>query len=103
MNTKRECLEFMETKEFKAIKILNGLEDCFSVRFLDETLKEAIKELEFLIEDYKNIKKEKNCMNCDKFSKKHKCLINQVNSLSVLLIGHLKPFEFSCNQWEELR
>ena len=42
---KRECLDFMESEEFKAIEILQDLRDDSTVRFLDETLYEAIKEL----------------------------------------------------------
>ena len=53
---KIECLEFMETEEFKAIEILNSLRDCSSVRFLDETLDDAIEELRLLIQYYKEQK-----------------------------------------------
>lgn len=56
MKTKIECLEFMETEDFKAIQILESLRDCSSVRFLDETLDEAIEELNLLIKDYKELK-----------------------------------------------
>ena len=57
LKMKIECLEFMETEEFKAIEILNSLRDCSSVRFLDETLDEAIEELRLLIQYYKEQKK----------------------------------------------
>jgi len=56
LKMKIECLEFMETEEFKAIEILNSLRDCSSVRFLDETLDEAIEELRLLIQYYKEQK-----------------------------------------------
>lgn len=57
LKMKIECLEFMETEEFKAIEILNSIKDCSSVRFLDETLDEAIEELRLLIQYYKEQKK----------------------------------------------
>ena len=57
MKTKIECLEFMETEDFKAIQILESLRDCSNVRFLDETLDEAIEELKLLIKDYKELSK----------------------------------------------
>lgn len=59
LKMKIECLEFMETEEFKAIEILNSLRDCSSVRFLDETLDEAIEELRLLIQYYKEQKNDK--------------------------------------------
>ena len=56
LKMKIECLEFMETEELKAIEILDSLRDCSSVRFLDETLDEAIEELRLLIQYYKDQK-----------------------------------------------
>ena len=55
---KRECLDFMESEEFKAIEILEDLREDSAVRFLDETLYEAIKELRMFAEDYRVVKKQ---------------------------------------------
>lgn len=45
----------------------------------------------------------RNCLNCDKFGNQTNCIIKQVNGLSNLLIKDLKPSEFSCNSWDELK
>lgn len=102
MEKTRECLEFMESSEFKAIDILQSIRDDSNVRFLDETLYEAIKELKTLTEDYRVVKKQndyydfenRSCFNCDKYGNKDDCIIKYVH--------HIDPSSFSCNEWEEL-
>lgn len=81
-----ECLDFMESNEFKAIDILESLRDCSSVMFLDETLDEAIKELKDL--------DSRSCFNCDKYSNKDECIIKLIKT-------YFNPSEFWCNSWEE--
>ena len=96
-----ECLEYMETEEFKAIEILNDLRDCSSVRFLDETLDEAIKQLRVLIEDYMVTKKQNDYYNLEGRScntcKSKNCDIKR----DMLNNGTMNPNYFWCVDWEE--
>lgn len=48
MKNNRECLEFMDSQEFKAIDILEAIKENHNVRFLDDTFNEAITELKNL-------------------------------------------------------
>lgn len=102
MEKTRECLEFMETEEFKAIDILQSIRDDSNVRFLDETLYEAIKELRTFAEDYRVVKKQndyydfenRSCFNCDNYGNQFDCAIKYIH--------HIVPDTFCCNKWEEL-
>ena len=105
MEKTRECLEFMETEEFKAIDILRNIRDDSSVRFLDETLDEAIKQLKTLIEDYRVVKKQNDYYSfegrsCESCKYNNRCEIQD----TITYINHYEETANdkppSCSHWE---
>lgn len=100
-NRYRECLEYMETEEFKAIEIIRSLKDNSSVRFLDETLDEAIKELRALIEDYRVVKKQNDYYNLEGRSC-NTCVYKECSNKEVMQkYNDISISEFWCNEWRE--
>ena len=109
---KRECLDFMESEEFKAIEILEDLREDSAVRFLDETLYEAIKELRMFAEDYRVVKKQNDyynfenraCTNCNKFIKDGASspYCSNIHKYGKIMIHKSIYDKFWCKEWEEL-
>lgn len=94
-----ECLEYMETEEFKAIEILNDLRACSSVRFLDETLDEAVKQLRVLIEDYRVVKKQNDYYNLEGRGC-NTCIYKDCSNKEVMLkYNDIDTNIFWCNEW----
>lgn len=103
MEKTRECLEFMETEEFKAIDILQSIRDDSSVRFLDETLDEAIKQLKTLIEDYRVVKKQNDYYNFEGRSCDN-CVYKKCSNKEIMqMYNGIDTGEFWCNEWKELK
>ena len=100
---KRECLDFMESEEFKAIEILEDLREDSAVRFLDETLYEAIKELRMFAEDYRVVKKQNDYYSFEGRSCDN-CVYKECSNKEIMqMYNGIDTGEFWCNEWKELK